>query len=728
MPRRRNRNDELDFEIHVDDSCRPEAMNDGPSPFESAEHLESTMDHESFTDEPRLGSESSDATVMNSIEAEETEFSRRRESGLSNVSYESDRRPSSRQGSNRPPRDSWSVSEGRQSMAGSERAGGRVSAGGSSSQQEHEDDVFSDHSPRSSTGSNIDADQLKQAHTDSRRTTEGSRISDIQPYDPEEEFVPTVRETPRPPFRSPSSVRAMQMNSPPPSVSGSGRRANRSSVSRIGSPAVSTQFSPKKTPPRFKRNTPPLVLLHVTLLPLRWPWGDLMDNARPSELSDAGKNLREAWKQLQARVGDTVSDRGVLLPHPQNDFEILEERLLEAMDLPLRRRARILECGHYLGPANEMGLAEDEMASDDEEFGSKAPDGDQRHWCSTCQSEIRYDSLGEGKIFRTKVYASNGLMKAGAWDACWKEMERVDVELEPIVDPSVLDELERIAATQEREAIEAEIAASAHMADESEEDHIPFAEEEGVSFDAPPQEESEREAYEQRMREVYGEGPAAEAAFRADQAVQAAARIRSETRRSLNELIRGDPQPSIWADTIRYGLRDLMQLVACVVTVYVLQYFGIGLDKKDKGGDLVKSPGSAKTPVLQERAAIVTASSEPIASTARRNLESVQDSYAACTSALEAVQVSLALATAAATETITVTETVSITAAEETGTPEEHGEVKPDAVEGAETVKSQEDAPLHTAESVDEEDADAQDMEDEPAPDVSPESDEKTEL
>jgi hypothetical protein len=154
-------------------------------------------------------------------------------------------------------------------------------------------------------------------------------------------------------------------------------------------------------------------------------------------------------------MGDTVFERGILLPHPQNDYEILEERLLEALDLPMRRRARILECGHYLGPSNEMSLTEDsESESEDEDSyydgKPKRASFNRTHWCSTCHSDIRYDSLGPGKIFRVKVYASNGLMKAGAWEACWKEMERVDVELEPILEPGVQEELTQILAEQER--------------------------------------------------------------------------------------------------------------------------------------------------------------------------------------------------------------------------------------------------------------------------------------
>ncbi|CRK33147.1 hypothetical protein BN1708_019201, partial [Verticillium longisporum] len=126
-------------------------------------------------------------------------------------------------------------------------------------------------------------------------------------------------------------------------------------ISRLGSPSMSAQYSPKgrTTPSRLKprKTTPPLVLLHATLLPLRWPWADVLEAAPSDVLSPEAKTLRDYWRRLHDRLDDTVCDRGVLLPHPQNDFEVLEERLLDALDLPLRRRARILECGHYLGPS-----------------------------------------------------------------------------------------------------------------------------------------------------------------------------------------------------------------------------------------------------------------------------------------------------------------------------------------------------------------------------------------
>ncbi|KAL7931748.1 hypothetical protein V8C35DRAFT_309402 [Trichoderma chlorosporum] len=314
------------------------------------------------------------------------------------------------------------------------------------SHEGHDDDVFSDNSPRSSMGSVSEADPRKAGHDGLR----SPRISDIQQYD-EAEYP---KATPRSSLRSPST----KVTSPAEgsSLPRSGRRSALPTVSRLGSPSLSAQYSAKKTPPRFKKNDPPLVLLHVTLLPLRWAWGEVLDEAKTSELSEGVKSLREAWRQLQDTIGDTIQDRGVLLPHPQNDFEVMEERLLEALELPFKSRARILECGHYLGPSNEMPFADehdseedDDTYDDDKSTRASAPKKD-THWCTTCSYEIPVDALGAGKIYRVKVYASNGLLRAGAWEACWKEMERVDIELEPMMDAKLQDELVHLAARQDR--------------------------------------------------------------------------------------------------------------------------------------------------------------------------------------------------------------------------------------------------------------------------------------
>ncbi|KAF5611816.1 uncharacterized protein FSUBG_1843 [Fusarium subglutinans] len=347
--------------------------------------------------------------------------------------------------------------------------GGVDEAAENSSHHEHEDDIFSDRSPRSSMGSVSETDNRKAQDAMSRMTRSPrvsgvSGISGFSEYDREEEdFIPTIRGNPRPVFRSPSSVKAMQMSSPPGSTIGSPRSSRRAplSASRLGSPRFSEQYSPKKTPPRFKRSTPPLVLLHVTLLPLRWPWGDVLENADADDLSKECKAIRDAWRLLQDRMADTTVERGILLPHPQSDYEVLEERLLEALDLPMRRRARILECGHYLGPSNEMTI-EDSEEEESEEDEYQQPEEEERrssrrsqapptHWCKTCKSDINYESLGRAKVFRVKVYASNGLIRGGAWEACWKEMERVDVEIEPLVDAVSQHELVSLEADQERE-------------------------------------------------------------------------------------------------------------------------------------------------------------------------------------------------------------------------------------------------------------------------------------
>ena len=355
--------------------------------------------------------------------------------------------------------------------------------GDSSSHHEADDDVFSDRSAQSSIGSfdgpgasakfsqaqeDYTQDRSFQSHGRSPRVSGVSIISGLSQYD-KEDFVPTNREA-RIPFRTPSAIRAMQMSSPTPSVfNGASPRSGKRQVgsvprtSHFHSPAASAQYSPKgrSTPTRLKpRREAPLVLLHVTLLPLRWMWGDVLDGLDPIngkafgetnevfEASEHLKTLRDAWRELQDCVGETVLERGVLLPHPQDDFEVLEERLLEALELPLRRRARILECGHYLGPANMMTDDEDNETDDGYTSETSRAREDKRHWCRTCNGDIKYEHLGPGKVFRVKVYASNGLMKAGAWEACWKDMERVDVEVEPIVEPAMQAELERLATIQ----------------------------------------------------------------------------------------------------------------------------------------------------------------------------------------------------------------------------------------------------------------------------------------
>ncbi len=146
------------------------------------------------------------------------------------------------------------------SLHGSEGGEG----GDSSSHHDADDDVFSDHSPRSSLGSlDSGADDMRSKSGDTvqhnddagyKRSPRVSGVSNLSQYE-NEDFVPAARGTPRPAFRTPSAVRAIQMSSPTPSLYSSPRSSKRHTgvppvsalptISRLGSPTVSAQYSPK---------------------------------------------------------------------------------------------------------------------------------------------------------------------------------------------------------------------------------------------------------------------------------------------------------------------------------------------------------------------------------------------------------------------------------------------------------------------------------------------------
>lgn len=284
----------------------------------------------------------------------------------------------------------------------------------------------------------------------------------------------------RPPFRIPSAVRALQMDSPAQSIFSSPRSSKRHvpplsrPVSRLGS----THSSPtRRTPTRFKaKKENPLVLLHVTVMPLQWPYSHLM--ASP-ELPECLYNVKESWKMLQSKLGDTVLERGVLLAHPQDSYEVLEERLLEALELPVKPRAKILKCGHYMGPADLDSHFSDDL---DEEWALEKRQASD--WCDICQRNVRIEDIGRSEIrFRIKFYASNGLMRAGAWAAAWREMERVDVEIEPLVDLELDLELEHLAHIT---PVEEEMNLPQ---DELPEEDDGFVDEDMMIEDTPPEEQ-----------------------------------------------------------------------------------------------------------------------------------------------------------------------------------------------------------------------------------------------
>ena len=254
-------------------------------------------------------------------------------------------------------------------------------------------------------------------------------------------------------FRNPSSVRAMQMETTPPHLASPSSqhrqklytpsrqctpRSARSHRSAMGSPS-------KLSPTKKLKKEYPLVLLHVTLLPIPLVYSqEVMENVLPP-------SILENWKMLQEKATDTVLERGVLIPHPKEDYDLLEERLLESLELKI---PRILKCGHFhLSPEEEADAATN---SDNDDLDTDANDLD---ICLDCGRRIRdgkYGSTGTGsKRWDIKLFAANGLMRAGAWSAAWREMERVDVEILPWMEEDMKRELELRKEEEERAKREA---------------------------------------------------------------------------------------------------------------------------------------------------------------------------------------------------------------------------------------------------------------------------------
>ncbi|MCJ1443866.1 MAG: hypothetical protein MMC23_004366 [Stictis urceolatum] len=310
------------------------------------------------------------------------------------------------------------------SDTGEHSVSGRASSGPDEAVFDHTIDDDARSSPGTSHASDDDISELpSDSRVPSRTLTER-----------EDSIVYTPKKQ-RSPFRNPSSVRALQLDTTPPHLrSGSGRRQYRMGGmgSRSGTPRSAKSFhsavrSPR-SPTKSVKTEFPLVLLHVTLLPALCPYSqEVMEAVLPEAVI-------ENWKLLREKISDTVLERGILIPHPKEDYDVLEERLLESLELKV---PRILKCGHFhLSPEEE----EDILASETEDEEDQDLD-----ICEDCGRRIRNGLYGTGSGQRRwdiKIYASNGLMRAGAWNAAWREMERVDVEILPWIEDGMRRELD----------------------------------------------------------------------------------------------------------------------------------------------------------------------------------------------------------------------------------------------------------------------------------------------
>lgn len=228
-------------------------------------------------------------------------------------------------------------------------------------------------------------------------------------------------------FRKPSSVRAMQMHTEDEAdddeyLTPPRRRAGMCSPGSSPlkrSPYYSPNASANK--PKVKKEFP-LVLLHCNLLAPSLP---VAGAAEPQNQKIVEEVLPtpywKRWRRLQDKVGSGVlRDRGVLISHPEDLYDVLEERLLESLEL---QRSRLHQ-GHFLGHEDSGPGSEGELS----DRGESETDGEQGEECPDCGGRVLRHSDSNRK-WEIKVFAANGLMRAGAWAAAWKEMEKVDVEV-----------------------------------------------------------------------------------------------------------------------------------------------------------------------------------------------------------------------------------------------------------------------------------------------------------
>lgn len=185
----------------------------------------------------------------------------------------------------------------------------------------------------------------------------------------------------------------------------------------------------------------PLVLLHVTLLPvdLSWSFESMRQVLSPNILDDLQK--------LRAKISETILTRGILVSHPQEQYELLEDRLLEALDL---QPERITKCGHFRQRSSTGSIA----ASDSDSGVGSSIDDLESELCAICHHHVRpYGTAVDkgSKKWSIRVFAANGLMPASAWAVSWQDMESVDVEVLPWVGEDQRKKLEEMREAEEAE-------------------------------------------------------------------------------------------------------------------------------------------------------------------------------------------------------------------------------------------------------------------------------------
>lgn len=353
-------------------------------------------------------------------------------------------------------------------------------------------------------------------------------------------------------FRNPSSVRAMlmrdELDDERASVTSHRRSGSQYSIrSHSNSPSKrisrSSHSSPLKSS-KLKKEFP-LVLLHCTLLP---PSSGLMTSFCDNELFGAllPEEFRKRWTTLQERLAmPEVQARGILIPHPQDEYELLEERVFETLEL---ERPRI-RSNHFLPNGGaDSGFESGSQTDEEVELESL-----HEFTCPDCGKGVGKDN---NRKWEVKVYAANGLMRAGAWGAAWRDMEKVDIEISLCLPEDVRQEVTaRLQALQASEHDRGQDNQSAHDYTDS------------------------------REREVYGEeSPAGPAAATNESGLE------DEYRPSHS----GKPRTSLPPVAISWSdhLRDT-RTIAIILLSVILMYLGVNVN--ERGNQTVRKVAAASS-------------------------------------------------------------------------------------------------------------------------------------
>jgi hypothetical protein len=186
--------------------------------------------------------------------------------------------------------------------------------------------------------------------------------------------------------------------------------------------------------------------------------------------------LVENFRLLEEKLQDIIlMRRGLLIPHPRDEYELLEERILESLEL---KTPRLLKCGHFVAPDDDTDKDDDADSAIGAEDGASRMSGgtmtddhDSMHtrrdsaMCLDCHRELKKPGQGVGagtRRFDIRIYAANGLMRSEAWTAAWSEMERCDVEISPWIPEEVRKTLEK-RVLEEQEADKRKAAYNAEL-------------------------------------------------------------------------------------------------------------------------------------------------------------------------------------------------------------------------------------------------------------------------